>query len=835
MATPGVSETETVVKRILPYLRRRGYDIDKDLVFELPSKDGASTTFVDIGVQTSPGKLAFLLEAKRQSHRLSQKDRNQALAYARIHNVPFVVVTNGVDLEILNASTGEPIRVTEGRAGRSIVPHKTKLASMVKKMKANPAVTDFRLDDDALPFRPGLPLKQLNALFARCHSKIRSLEKNEDNAFEDFSKFLFLRLLEEKADDPTSNFSLPYSTRFYDLAAHGPARHDEVKTLVDNMIEQCRKQYGDVITAGLNIRQASTYSYLVTELSKVSFTDSGLDTKGAAFEYFVRATLKGKKLGQYFTPRNLVELMLEMVGSDLILGTLMSGQKVKVIDPACGTGGFLVFLMKHVLEQIDQRQSDKKITPGGAAALRKSVKEEVFYGIDANQGVASSAKMNMIISGDGHTNISCFNSLAADAPLWSMENPEYDLVISNPPFGTSESDLPADDLALYETSTKKGQLLFLEKMIRATKRGGTICTVIDDGALNTGTASATRKWILENARLRAVVSLPASTFKPNKITVKSSVLLLERIDVELDDPEDDYDVTYVSLNSLGFHPSGEQIRGFDFEALKRDFASLMRGSAGVDSGDHWRSFTVKRSDISEDVTCRFDFKYWDESVRDQIAALRAQGAKTISEINMIETARGVSPQATTYVDPEDGYAMVLKAGTSVTNFGAIVDSGDWLEKDVYDEKSDAAKVSKYDVLLSSTGDGTLGKCGVYEGDEPALADGHITIIRVDPTVLDPHFLADYLRAGFGRVQTHRLFTGSTGLIELTPDDAARILVPTFLSLEDQRKASTVLRRAEGAANALIHDGRESLEAARKAFAGFDGAGDDYAEVEPSHD
>lgn len=697
----------------------------------------------------------------------------------------------------------------------------------MKKLRDNPHVLDLNQSDASLPYRPGLPLKQLNALFARCHSKIRTLEKDEDNAFSDFSKLLFLRLLEEKVDDSlldeTEDFDLPYSTRFHELASMSPANNDQVKTLIDQAIEKCREKYADVITSGLNISQPATYKYLVTELSKVSFTDSGLDTKGAAFEYFVRATLKGKKLGQYFTPRQLVELMLEIVGRQFIAGSTLVGEPVKVIDPACGTGGFLVFLMKDAIAQIDRKLEHREISVAAAKKAKQIIKKDTFFGIDANSGVASSAKMNMIVSGDGSTNIRHANSLAKSAPLWSLEEASYDLVISNPPFGTSESDLPADELADYPVRTTKGQLLCLQKMILATKPGGFTCTVIDDGALNTDSAAPLRSWLMQNVRLKGLMSLPSETFKPNKITVKSSVLFMERLDPSKDDYEEEYTVPFVRLDSLGFGPSGELIRSFNFEALKNEVSNLFHQTTIDESeGESWKLFPVSSHSIISDSKTRLDLKYWDPEVVSQIKAMLDKNGATIDSLNLMkETARGKSPVAALYVDKQDGYAMVVKAGSSVTSFGAVIDSGDWVEKTVYDDMPDRAKIQKNDVLLSSTGDGTLGKAAVYESDVPAVADGHITIIRVDPSIINPMYLADYLREGFGRVQTNRLFTGSTGLIELPPEAVKRIVVPSYMSVADQKNASAKLRAAESTSQSMIEDGARGLVATRNEFAGFD--------------
>jgi type I restriction enzyme M protein len=115
----------------------------------------------------------------------------------------------------------------------------------------------------------------------------------------------------------------------------------------------------------------------------------------------VRATLKGKKLGQYFTPRPLVKLMLGLGRWEQIVNSLSSGEDFKVLDPACGTGGFLVLAMNQCLDAIDAKLKKKTIHKATADSLKERLREEVFYGIDAHDGVACSAKMNMIIAGDG--------------------------------------------------------------------------------------------------------------------------------------------------------------------------------------------------------------------------------------------------------------------------------------------------------------------------------------------------------------------------------------------------------------------------------------------------
>ena len=160
--------------------------------------------------------------------------------------------------------------------------------------------------------------------------------------------------------------------------------------------------------------------------------------------------------------------------------------------------------------------------------------------------------------------------------------------------------------------------------------------------------------------------------------------------------------------------------------------------------------------------------------------------------------------------------MVLKAGTSITKFGMVIEGDDYIEKDVFDEMAEV-HVMNGDVLVASTGTGTLGKAGVYEFSKPAVADSHVTIIRVNTNQVDPYYLADYLRIGAGAHQIQRLYTSSTGLIELTPEDVDQIIVELPTSIQDQRAASKALRAAEAKFQQGVVDAEATLLDARKNF------------------
>lgn len=846
------SETETVVKKILPYLERRGYDIVKDLEFEksISVEEVTSKVFIDILVTLGKKKASFLIEAKKISKKLTNKDRDQAIKYAKSKevDVPFVVVTNGVEIQCFNTQTKQRMK-WDGKILDKI-PSKEQLPSVIRKLRANPYENDISIsNDNTLPYRQGLPLRKLNALFAKGHNTIRKIEKDEENAFADFSKLLFLRLLEEKEDVEKDFPELPYSYRFYELANYPIKNADQVKTAINSMIGDIveKTPYGEVLEEPIKIKNPKTYLSLVKDLSSVSFYDCSYDSKGAAFEYYVRATLKGKKLGQYFTPRPLIRIMGALVGENKIVNSVIGNTEIKVLDPACGTGGFLVFLMQDNLKKLQEKLRAREITNDTYENAVKKLKGEVFYGSDANAGVAAAAKMNMIIAGDGHSNIKNEDSLSKGATNWNTDNPDCTLIFTNPPFGTSEGESQSDDdKEQFDVKTTKGQYLFLQKMVNATKPGGEICTVIDEGVLNTESGKELRKFILQNCYIKAVVSLPSETFKPNKINVKCSLLYLEKRNIVDTELEDNYPITICKLLSLGYSGAGDTIRGFEFEKLLKEVGSklLDHSLQGMREGYMWRAFDVDSVMIASDITYRFDYKYWNIEVLNKLEKMYKAHRPTIGELNQLETCRKSSPSAANYVDEKDGYAVVVKAGSSISKLGDFVWEGsDWIEKSLYDEycenerlyyesckkqveneylelikqqSSESVKkrlqlemkekienirlktnvLKKNDVILASTGDGTLGKACVYNQTIPAIADGHVTIIRVNSKIVDPYYLADYLRKGFGNKQIERLYTGSTGLIELTPEQVASIVVDTKESISDQKKMSKALRNCE---------------------------------------
>jgi type I restriction enzyme M protein len=514
----------------------------------------------------------------------------------------------------------------------------------------------------------------------------------------------------------------------------------------------------------------------------------------------------------------------------------MANLPFKVLDPACGTGGFLVLGMNFCLKEIENKLRSNEIHELLFKDLENKIKEDTFYGIDAHDGVACSAKMNMIIAGDGHNNISCADSLKTHklVPNYVFNSKMYDdglahLILTNPPFGTSEEEsLNKKDLSQYDIKTSKGQSLFIQKMILSSHKSSRIVSVIDEGVLNTVSHFDLRTLIMKECRIEYILSLPDETFKPNKINVRSGVLVLLKRESRDEDIEDDYPIKFIRIHSLGYGSAGEEIKGFDLNRLIGEIESInidILSDDAIFEGYNWFGFKVNLSNILNDRGRRFDMRYWNPITKKKIENLtEGGGCFLIKDINLIETKRGNSPLASEYVSESEGYALVVKAGTNISKNGELLTVGDYIEEGYLKEKyKEDMMLKDGDILLASTGDGTLGKCCVYRNKDeksetkPAIADGHVTVIRVNQDEIYPEYLCDYLRKGFGSEQVNRLFTGSTGLVEIQPDDVNEIVIPPLPTKETQKAISINLRNIEKEINDIIVKATKELYDAEQEF------------------
>lgn len=223
------------------------------------------------------------------------------------------------------------------------------------------------------------------------------------------------------------------------------------------------------------------------------------DLFGTIYEEFATQSKK-KDFGEFYTRRHITNTIAK-----LLLRNETKVSEIKICDPACGTGGFLTEAYKVLIDNYTvANQINEDVI--------KTVKRETFWGYDNDSQSVARTKLNMFLVGDGHNHIYENDSLIDWNPDLSWQDNEFDYILANPPMGAYSGS--ADINKFDFTSEKRFQFLFMEKIIKATKPGGEIAIIIDDGPLETPSRADFRKKILENCNIHSIISLTKFAFAP---------------------------------------------------------------------------------------------------------------------------------------------------------------------------------------------------------------------------------------------------------------------------------------------------------------------------------
>ena len=327
--------------------------------------------------------------------------------------------------------------------------------------------------------------------------------------FEEISKLLYCKLYDERQSQASGNYKSCFRHQHNDSLDETYLRttalyRDAIKFLPDILTEGYQKLSDD--------RKAIVR--IVEILQDVSLINIPADVKGTVYEELIRNTFEKSDNQQFFTPRSVVEFMVQFL--DLQYDQILC-------DPACGSGGFLIEASKHIHRILGgQRPEDS------TAYLSSHI-----IGLEIDKRMAWVAQMNLIMHGDGHGNIHHLNaggSLGFSDYIDRLIQPaSLDLILTNPPFGSDFSD--ANHLAKYQLgrgrSSRRRGILFIERCIGWLKSGGRLGIIIEDSVLNGTSNGDVRDLILKHCIVEAVISLPDVTFMPYS-SAKTSILFLRK-------------------------------------------------------------------------------------------------------------------------------------------------------------------------------------------------------------------------------------------------------------------------------------------------------------------
>lgn len=570
---------------------------------EVKVKEGKGSVRADIIIWKSikekqDKKPPFIvIECKADSIHIKEDDYMQGESYARIVDAPFFITHNSYETRFW-------------RIKKDKMPGYRQEISNIPANNATQKDID-KLYNDLVAFKED----EFAALLHRCHNIIRNIDKLDPAAaFDEIAKILFMKVYVERTllKGENNKFNLEWLEKAKDYNAKP----------IENYFEEAKKEFAKdqifLADEKINLKE-HTILKIIEELQKYNLSITSTDVKGIAFERFLGRTFRGE-IGQFFTPRSIVDFMVNVIEPK---------EGEIACDPASGSGGFLIRIFSKVRELIQQdivyqyeaykkellgNKDKEKVTEEEAKKLELKLKElqkdlEInaenpnsrlyklsnfcIYGVDANERMARTSKMNMIMHGDGHGGIHHHNGLLNVNGIF--EN-RFDIILTNPPFGSQvekadvvqstdsqlelreqpeamqEADLSEDNLkvrsgyedyieeyykrygketyqnaqrkilahinkpiaSLFELKenleSDKTEHLFINRCLDLLKPNGRLGIVLPEGVFNTPNAEYVRKFVEGRAFIRAVISLPQETFVSSKASVKCSILFIQKFD-----------------------------------------------------------------------------------------------------------------------------------------------------------------------------------------------------------------------------------------------------------------------------------------------------------------
>ncbi len=429
-------------------------------------------------------------------------------------------------------------------------------------------------------------------VFKRTHDYIYGNEGRKKDAFWQLLNLIFCKLHDEKRKITCAENGESYRRKFWVGVKEQNTEEGRkaVAKRIKGLFEELKTDevFSEVFDGNEAIGLTDKgLAYIAGELAKYSFLDASVDVKGMAYETIVSNTLK-QEAGQFFTPRNIIRTMVEMLDPK---------ENERVLDPACGSGGFLIMVLDHVRKQIakelypdlDGPLLTEKYNSVEVNERVRQYAERSIFGFDFDPDLKKAARMNMVMAGDGHANIFHVNSLAY--PNW--EHPEeiekinttineslrqfkdldnaygsdargkFDLVFTNPPFGT-KIKVEAEIARHYHLSTYSDapEVIFIEACYNFLKDGGRLAIVLPDGILSNPNTLSVREWILDKFKVLASIDLAVEAFLP-QVGVQSSLLFLQKkTDLErqlAQESGEDYNVFMAIAEKLGKDRRGNSI------------------------------------------------------------------------------------------------------------------------------------------------------------------------------------------------------------------------------------------------------------------------------------
>lgn len=485
-------------------------------------------------------KPLIVIEAKKKGSRIDDA-LEQGIGYARTLGAPLVFATDGVFCKSFHTVANRP-PILNGE----------EVDEFIREALALRFLTGYEVN--TVSPRVQYDRKELIRIFDEANNMLRGdgLRAGIER-FGEFANILFLKLVSEneqikKESGIKSDFDIASCSWDSIKDIPSPARIEYINNTVYSRLN---KLYKTEIFTPLTIRDETILKEIMDKLDPLTLTDVDSDVKGDAFEYFLKASTATKNdLGEYFTPRHIVKTMVRLVNPKI-------GEKI--YDPFCGTGGFLIESFRHIERNMGT----------GNAELKRILREETIYGNEITN-TARITKMNMILAGDGHSNIHMQDSLANPTYIDKIKYDDkgnivrdadgnieytseysgiYDVVLANMPYSqkTKHGNL-------YDLPSTNGDSICVQhcmKAINSASDNGRMALVVPEGFLFRKDLAKTREYLLNHCELQSIISLPQGVFLPYT-GVKTDILYATKVNKKIKASEKKKEYWYFDVKSDGY-------------------------------------------------------------------------------------------------------------------------------------------------------------------------------------------------------------------------------------------------------------------------------------------
>jgi len=453
-----------------------------------------------------------IIEAKRKGQSIEKAIEQAINLYAKPLNIDIIFAIDGAFIKSWSIKANDELYLDEHKLIELISEER-----LLRYTQEGNSITEATAEVKHTR-------EELVKIFKWANDLLRKEGLRNLDRFVEFSNILFIKIISEIEDDREKRGLSRHLKKSicWDSFSNMEDEEAMLNYVNDSVLKKgLAKEYNhsdDIFQEKLKIQNPSTLKAIVKKISPLKLINTESEIKGDAFEYFLKNLASGNDLGEYFTPRHIVKLMVELLQPKL-------GEKI--LDPFCGTGGFLIEVFRYLKRGVSEK--DEK--------LLNILKEKTLFGVELTDTYKIS-KMNMIITGDGHNNIVRSDTAKKDYYDKFIENErkdeekkkflekfkkeKADIVLSNIPYG-QETDFSN----LYEVPSNSGDSIFMQNIFWALKEGGTAGIIIPEGLLYRIEHKAFRKYLLSKCEVKSIISLPSGVFYPYT-GVKTSIIIFTK-------------------------------------------------------------------------------------------------------------------------------------------------------------------------------------------------------------------------------------------------------------------------------------------------------------------